>query len=210
MNIWNKLKAKLQRKPRDPKDIWKDDRYVIKHVFTAGGIDYYAFDDQSNMPYERSFQSLVYFNELSENCTKEVMKEFHTEFGKCFQGQKVDLTRLIKIHSVLGDRLYKLPPAPALIERLASVIYFDKNENPTTYDMKYNLEKIARWKKDFPEGSFFLFEPIKTLAPFLKESQMNLSTYLKTWEKLESMTLSDLLSIGSEKMNNTEQNKAVN
>jgi len=149
-NIKRKFPKWCKHNAIPAKDIWNDSEYVINYAFTCGGIDYYCFDDLSNKPYERALQCVTFYTELGENCTKEVMKEFHTALGKCFVGNKIDISQIIKIHSVLGDRLYKLPPAPSIIKRIASVVYFDKNEKPTKYDYDYNLKKIKHWEEHLP------------------------------------------------------------
>lgn len=206
-NIKRKFSKWFKHNEIPAKDIWSDSEYVINYAFTCGGVDYYCFDDLGNKPFERALQCVTFYTELGENCTKEVMKEFHTALGKCFIGNKIDISQVIKIHSVLGDRLYKLPPAPSIIKRIASVVYFDKNEKPTKYDYDYNLKKIKHWEKHLPNDDFFLFQPIKKLIPYLNESDVNISNYLKVWNELENMTLENLLQPQSQKVNNKEANK---
>jgi len=89
------LKRKFSRLLKKQNDIWKDSRYTILY---EPALDCYYFDDVTNMPYERGLQSITFFTELSENCTKEVMKEFHTAMAKCFVGNKIDISVKTPVH----------------------------------------------------------------------------------------------------------------
>jgi hypothetical protein len=61
--------------------------------------------------------------------------------------------------------------------KLASVAYFDKNENPEDYDSKYNEKKIIEWKKNASVEAFFLSQPLKELIPYLNNASENLNAF---------------------------------
>lgn len=202
-NIFRKLTG-----PKAPKSIWKDSPYVIKFAFRACGIDYYMMDDMVNKPYERALTAIDFYNELSMNVDAEYIK-LHTRAVRELLTTKktINVFEIHKLNEQLSERVNMIK-SPNLIYKLASVVYFDKNEDPTKYDFKYNDEKIRRWKREFPGGSFFLQKPIQDLVPFLKESDMNLKTYHETMEKVESIQLENLLSHLSEKASSSVKSKA--
>ncbi len=195
MKFLTNILAKFKGKPKAASDIWKDNEGVINFAFSAGGKDYYCFDDLINKPYKRALAAIDFYRELSMNVDKEYLKLHYAKAKEILSGKAIniqDIIKLTQINEFLGERLFKLGPSPDLIYKLASVVYFDKSENPTNYDFKFNQEKIKGWKKEFPDGSFFLQKPIKTLVPFLNESQESLNTYLQVWAGIESLHLESL------------------
>jgi hypothetical protein len=54
----------------------------------------------------------------------------------------------------LAQRL-KLPKDTELLYKLASVVYFDKEESPEVYDFEYAKKKIAFWKESASLVIFF-------------------------------------------------------
>ncbi len=140
-NIFRKL-----RSPKDPKSIWKDSRYVIEFAFQAGGESYYKFNDLANMPYERAFTSVDFYTEMQMNVDYAYLKQHVKAVREILTKNKINVFDVHKLNEQMAERLDMIRSAN-LMYKLASVVYFDKNENPSVYDAKYNIEKIKRWKK---------------------------------------------------------------
>lgn len=155
--------------------------YVIKEAFTLKGRTFFEMDDQFNLPYERGVICLRYYNEFEQRVTREYLQEHVKAVGEIltFQpGKSIDLVRLGVLNRNLADRLNWILDED-LAYKLASVVYFDANENPATYDTKYNQEKISFWKKEASAQEFFFTEPLLKLIPFLKDLEINLETYFE-------------------------------
>jgi hypothetical protein len=73
---------------------------------------------------------------------------------------------------------------PDIAYRFAAVVFFDKTENPYSYDQAYGMKKIERWKRSESMNDFFLRQPIVKLMPFIQELDQNLLTYGETVRKI--------------------------
>lgn len=192
-SLISNLLSKFRRKPKEPKEIWPDSKYVIKFAFRAGDIDYYCFDDLINLPYERAFCAMDFYKEMDMNCDRQYLQWHQAAIDKILKKNPIDVFEIKKLNDQMRERI-EFIRSPNLIYKMASVVYFDKSESPIVYDAKYNINKIVHWKSCFPGGSFFLLQPIKTLIPFLEESQMNLDTYLQITEAIDQKHSENLLS----------------
>ena len=189
---------------REPK--WLRDwnsKYVIVEAFTMAGNKYYMFDDVFNIPYERGLKALVYYEEFRMRVNKEYLKMHVDAMDKILSDpSKIDIGTIAKLNNQLKERL-ELIVEPDLLYKLASVVFFDKNEKPESYDFNYSKKKIEFWKKNMSTQSFFLETPLVTLIPFLKLSGTNIDTYSTIVEKINDIHLGSLSNIlsKSRKMN---------
>lgn len=185
----------FNRKPKWTLDL--NSKYVIKEAFTMGGRTFYMFDDVFNVPYERGLKSLVYYEEFRMRVTKEYMKMHTDAMDKLLSDpKKIDVSKMAILNKQLKERA-ELIVEPDMLYKLASVVFFDKNEKPWSYEFEYANKKIAFWKKHCSNQDFFLGTPLVTLIPFLKLSETNLDTYSAVVEKVNQIHygfLSDILS----------------
>lgn len=183
---------------REPK--WLQDwqsKYVIQEAFTMGGRTFYMFDDVFNVPYERGLKSLVYYEEFRMRINKEYMGMHIEAMDKILSDpKKIDIGKIAILNKQLKERL-ELIVEPDMLYKLASVVFFDKNEKPWSYEFDYAEKKIKFWKKHSTNHAFFLETPLVKLIPFLKLSETNLDTYSTIVEKVNQIhygCLSDILS----------------
>jgi hypothetical protein len=173
-----------------------DSKHIIKYAFTCGGIDYYQFEDVFNLPYKRALQSLIYYREVSINADVQFLKQHVQAVKNCLtpksKGGIIDLQSVFTLNEQLSQRL-QLPPDTEILYKLASVVYFDKNEKPETYEFDYGAKKIEHWKKHSLVKDFFLQQPILELLPFLRESGENLQTFQQINQKIKSKHLEKVL-----------------
>lgn len=195
MALFNLIKNKIKSLfTKFPKDI----NYPIEECFTIEGITYYRFKDYFNIPYERGLKVVTFYEEARMKITYEYLKEHTEAVEKVLKSNKIDVYKIKSLNDILKERLTWATDTEILY-KLASIVYFDKSENPKTYDFKYNAEKIEFWKKHKSVTDFFLQNPILELMPFLKELEMNLETYSEITKALTQHHSDMVSSILSEK-----------
>ena len=86
---------------------------------------------------------------------------------------------------------------PDIVFKIASVVYFTKDESPWSYDFKYNKKKIEKWKlldlKDF----FFMIR-VQDLIPIGDLSKTDFATYMKMGTEINKRNLANLSTMMSE------------
>jgi hypothetical protein len=163
----------------------------IKHAFTIKGVEYFEFDDAFNVPASRMFAAMSYYQELQMRCTREYLLAHCAAFKNVINSKQIDLTKLMRLNMQMEERL-ELILDHEILYKLASVIYFDKTENPYTFDFKYSLEKMKIWKEE-KAYDFFLLQPLQKYIPLkdlseddLRNSMMVVN--LMTQEHLENIS----------------------
>lgn len=162
--------------------------YVIKEAFTIKGRTFYQMDDVFNLPYERGTACIRIYGEFNMRVDREFLAQHVEAVENLLQfipGKALDIAEVVKLNRQLKDRLNWIMDAD-LAYKLASVVYFDKNEDPTKYDSKYNQEKIAFWKKEASAKEFFFMQPLQELIPFLKEFEPNFQSFLTVMDQLKN------------------------
>lgn len=162
-------------------------KYVIEYAFTSGGTDYYRFNDLFNMPWKRGLEYSHSFEELQMRCDKEYLLAHSKMVNDLFSGEKFSMEEAMKIKAAndqLRQRLNWIV-VPEHAYKLASIVFFDASENPEVYDLKYNQEKIEKWKENDDVEAFFLRQPIRQLFPFLEKLEGNFPTYSRIISKAD-------------------------
>lgn len=175
---------------RKPKFSLQND-HIIKEAFTCGGVVYYQFDDIFNVPFERALTALDFYEELRMRTSRDLLLLHVTAVDE--QLNKGKLTEVAKLNQQLKERL-EFIIEPDLLYKLASVVFFDKNESPYIYDYKYGQDKIKNWKKESEMNAFFLQMPLIKLVPFLADCEIDFQAYSKMVEKLNRVHLENISS----------------
>ena len=195
----------------NPKEFFPDIKHIIMYAFTIGDRHYFRFDDPLNTPYDRALKCLVYWKELDMNCDRVFLKS-HTEAidNMLLKGKFTiaDLMTVKTLNDQLKQRL-ELPKEPDLMYKLASVVFFDQHENPTTYEFKYGENKIRFWKKNTSLTDFFLSMPLKTLIPYLEHAGNNLDMFSRMIEKVTNQQLEKVLPLLSAEQRMTLSNRSI-
>lgn len=165
---------------------------IIKEAFTCGGITYYAYDDIFNVPYERALVALNFYEEVRMRTNKEFLL-LHVKAVEDILNdpKKIKMGEIALLNRQLKERLEWIIEAD-LVYKLASVIFFDKNESSTTYDYKYCNEKIKHWKKHSEMNAFFLQMPVQKLIPFLQDCDIDFQRYSQVVAKMSSAHLENI------------------
>lgn len=179
----------------------------VEVAFTHDGVDYYQFAKAIDTPYDRALFAHLFYRELSMGVDREDLLQFFNATDQILSAPKgkVNLANLYRLQTNMKERINFIVD-PDLLLKLASVVYFDKNEDPYTYDMAYGQVKINKWKKDKKHLAFFLSLPITDVLPFLKQSGIDIETYSMVVEKLKgrhSEFLTSILSVNTTRKENT-------
>lgn len=169
--------------------------HQMKLAFELGGIPYYEFTDSNMAPCERMFAAMDFYNEFNMRCTREYLMAHSTALREQLSGKNgsVDLVNVQKLQIQLEERLeWIFEPESAY--KYASVMFVDENEDPYSYDFKYNKEKIALWKKETP-SSFFLTMPVARLFPPLNISKQDFQDYLNIQKKIGTEHLATIFTM---------------
>lgn len=177
MNIYQKIKRWiLKRISKDPKLVFPDHQYPIEWAFNFGGVDYYKFASEFNIPYERGLKTVVFYEEARMKMDLEYVKKHTQAIDEILMATKINIFEIKALNDQMKERI-NMPFDVALLYKLASIVYFDRHENPKTYDYRYNSKKIARWKEGDLANSFFFQAPLLDLMPFLRDAEKNFQEY---------------------------------
>lgn len=187
--MWNPFKKRILKF----KSLLVEGKYKIIPAFVLGGKQYYQYQDVMNMPAGRGLSALVIYQEFEMKCDKEYLELHIKAVDHLLEGKGGVLTinhlmAIKEIHHNLRERI-NLVALPDHCYKLASVLFFDANENVMYYDPQYNEKKITEWKQNPETLSFFLTQPLKDYLPFSDTSRDNVETYLKVAEKISLTAL---------------------
>jgi hypothetical protein len=172
-------------------NLFRKSKPTLKHefhtqfAFECGGVKYFEFVDKNNLPYQRGLDALTFFQELQNGVTKEYLLDHVKIMSGLLSQTKIDIGKVAVHNNRLSERLNYLV-SKDIIYKIASIAFIDENENPLSYDTKYNETKIQNWK-DNGADAFFLSQPMRRLIPFLKEYGETSVTYLMVVEEIEKL-----------------------
>jgi hypothetical protein len=181
------------------KKYFPEQKHVIEFAFEVAGVKYFRFNDVFTLPYERGLMSIAIYEETRMKCSREYLMEHCSAVSEILRNPKtVDIFRINELNEQMKSRL-ELTMDVDLLYKLASVAFFDKNENPVLYDAEYNVKKIAFWKKHKGVADFFLQKPVAELMPFIRNSNIDLDAYSVLNEKLNELHLGRIRDLNSKK-----------
>jgi hypothetical protein len=161
-------------------------KYRIEYAFSSGGTKYYRYEDIQNLPFERGLVALSMYNEVEMRCDRKFLKKYTDVVAELLREKTIDIYKLNALNEVLQQRL-SLTCDVELMYKLASVVFFDKKENPLVYEQAYAEKKIEKWKKDMSVNAFFLQMPLRELMPFLNNAKIDLDIYSKLNEEINAL-----------------------
>jgi hypothetical protein len=153
---------------RDPKRVFPGQKHVIVPAFELAGVEYYRFDDVFNLPYERGLTALVFYEETRMRCSREYLEKHVEVVRNTLRSNRIDIFKLNQLNEQMGERL-KLSLDVDLLYKLASIVFFDRNENPVLYDAEYCRKKVDFWKKHKGVSDFFFAEAADRIDTLFKE-----------------------------------------
>ena len=177
-----------------------DNKHRVIPAFSLGGVDYWCFDNTHEVPAGRALAALTFYDEMERRVGREYLIEHTKAMDEILSDPKrIRISHIMQLNIHLKERL-NLAPFPEHIYKLASVIFFDKNESLYGYDFDYNEKKIERWKSGGGSLDFFSRTPLNELIPSLKTQGENSQMYsqvVKMISERHHTLLQELKSAGS-------------
>ena len=184
-----KLKIQWVKEPKFP--ILPEHHIVM--AFNDGTEDLFKFTDDFNIPSERGFAALHHYEKLMRRADDKFLKTHTEAIDKIYEAPNVvKIGEAKRLNNDLKERLNMFFP-PNLIWDLASVLFFDKSENPYSYDQVYAEKKIERWKKHKVIYDFFLLQPLQSFIPQSGLSKADLHNILKVANQIDQKHWENLL-----------------
>lgn len=190
MTLINKIKALFGRAKEPAFNMYHPDlASKITFAFECGGKKYYRFGDAESsneiaMPTGRYKFYLAFLQEVELRMSLPTLQKYLAELRKALEGGQgqVKLGRAWELIISMEGRT-KLAFEPATVRRLASVTFFDENEDLSDYDRAYCEKKLAHWDK-YDGLGFFLRTPIKELCGLNGISLTDLTEYMNQMDAI--------------------------
>lgn len=182
-----------------PKTYIVHDRYTIVPAFEWKGVTYSMHEDPMNVCVGRGLWAMKYLDELYMRCSADYLKA-HIAATKAILSDrtKIELGELFKLNDHMEQRVNMLIAVPAHVYKLASVIYFTKDESPFYYDPVANQKKIEAWEKA-DMYDFFCTGHLKNLIPSLGLPERDSVKYSEIAEKINQIHITNLREVLSKK-----------
>lgn len=168
-----------------PKDRWDQ----IEFAFCSGGVNYFKFVAEVNVPFQRAVAARDIFTEELWQINPDFLRGWNNGLiNLLMDKKKKDDKKLYEI-GVMASRLKEqMEMSVSLLRqlKLATVVYFDEHENPLDYQYPYNKQKLNDWMEHNDVQGFFLNLPEYAYLPSLTEYSTNFPTYLQA-ETLQSL-----------------------
>jgi hypothetical protein len=168
-----------------PADRWDQ----IEFAFNSGGTNYFRFVSEVNVPFQRAVAARDIFTEELWQINPDFLRGWNNGLiNLLMDKKKKDDKKLYEI-GVMASRLKEqMDMSVSLLRqlKLATVVYFDEQENPLDYQYPYNKQKLEHWMKHNDVQGFFLNLPEYAYLPSLTEYSTNFPTYLQA-ETLQSL-----------------------
>lgn len=161
----------------------------IVPAFECGSVTYYEFENVFNEPAMRGLSALDIYNDMEKKIDNAQLIQTFEAIRKLLRvkgatgGLEVDIFKVDELCSLSLDKL-KWVVNIALVERLASVLYFDDTEDPREHDMEYGDKKIARWRLEPGLSEMFKKKSLKSFIPWYSISQIDLANYSEVQKKM--------------------------
>ena len=186
------LKKIFQRKP---KAILLDNTFRIVPAFQLKGETYYMHEDPMNTATGRGLTAMQCMEEVLMRCSVSYLNAHIEAMDKIFNNQSsINLPMIMKLNNNMKERVKFLIALPEHVYKMASIVFFTKEESPYKYDVVFNEKKIKDWAETDGMYDFFLQSPLKILMPFLElpEDKNNLKSYLEVQKKINQLHLKEV------------------
>lgn len=140
------------------------------------GRQYYEFVNLVDMPDSRYVHFLNFNREFNMGLDRATITEYIDKIIKANDSD--EKSKIGMLCYMFKDTVNNLTPVESMYN-LASLVYFDKDEDLKVWDHDYNHEKIAAFK-ELPDQAFFftrLFE--RGLSRAMTESPEDIAKYLR-------------------------------
>ena len=191
--VWIKIKHwyALANTWFDTHPTWDIDNPArIIPAFKHGGKQYYQFEDINNMMTGRAFTAVDFYHELSMRITREYLEKHCEAMDKILDGTEIKVMDIAQLHIQMKERLTMILDSE-VVYKIASVVYFTKDESPWSYDYKYNQKKIETGKKCELKDFFFMIR-VNDLITGINLSDQDFETFMKVGNTVNKAHLENI------------------
>lgn len=191
--LYYKFISFFERKPETTEPIEKS--------FQINGVNYYKYKDISKVKNQRALTVNDFYNELSMRCTRDFLIKHCEASNKILNSTSIDIYKLKTLVMQLEERLDMIYETD-LIYKIASVVFFTKDENYLDYDDLLGREKIALFKaqdKEDKNMGFFFGTLFKNLIGSTDMSDKDLQIYMTVGQQITQEHLKTISTILSNK-----------
>jgi hypothetical protein len=151
----------------------------IEPAFKFLSTQYYRFKKEVDVPYGRYKWVSTFLYELELRMDLKTLQAYLDKIKSSLSGEKgkINLSDALTTIAKMESRM-ALHFDVETAKKLASVIYFDENEDLTSYDREKGKEKIQAWSKDLKVMDFFLTKPMRELLGLSDISEQSLADYI--------------------------------
>lgn len=186
------VEAETPKQPRYNGVAPKDRYDQIEYAFTSGGVHYFKFSAEVNIPFQRAIAARDILTEELWQINPDFLKGWVESVLGLVVNETMRPEKKIFEVGMLTTRLKEQLELSFSLTRqmkLASVLFFDEYENPLDYQHPYNQQKIKNWMADNDVPGFFLNLLDYQLMPSLKELEQNFPNFLQaeTAQKLADL-----------------------
>lgn len=164
---------------------------MCEPAFKVGNVQYYRFCKETSMPWGRYMFLQTFLHAQELRIDMDLLKGYIQLMKKAVNGNAkigIDLITVMKVITQLESRC-ELEFEVETTYRLASVMYFDQNEDLYHYDKAYNDNKIATWK-EAKVVDFFYTRPMDELLGLSSSSPEDLRRFIdQQTELLNELTI---------------------
>lgn len=170
----------------------------IEFAFTSGGINYFRFSADVNIPFQRAVAARDILTEELWQITPAVLQSWNEALIALVTNQRTQSDKKLFEIGIMAHRLKEQLSMSFSLTRtmkLASVMYFDEHENPLDYQYPYNQAKMKHWMEHNDIQGFFLSLPETEFMPSLRELSKSFPTFLEAETKRTLNTISHITSV---------------
>jgi hypothetical protein len=155
----------------------------VEYAFSLNGKAYYRFKEDHLMNEMRRFQKILFLTELENGLSHDDLLAYIDKIEEKNNKGLVGDTGVIL--GLLKQRI-QVAKDPDTFYKIASVDYFDEDEELTQYDRKYNVKKIEEFKES-KELPFFLTRPMIDIFPQLESLGSDSKVFLNQLEEMREL-----------------------
>jgi len=171
----------------------------IEPAFKFLSTQYYRFKKDSDTPYGRYKWISTFLHEVELRMDLKTLQGYIDYIKKHISGEKgkINLGEVSVTIAKMETRM-ALHFDVETAKKLASVIYFDEDEDLTTYDRQKGREKMDAWGKDLKVMDFFLTKPMRELLGLNDISETALTDYISQQVEIIKALTSEMPEASSE------------
>jgi hypothetical protein len=177
---WMFIFMQGKKQGRDFHNIYHPDFYdAVEPAFKAAGKQYYRFRKETSIPWGRYMFMQTFLKEQELRMDLKTLHEYVTRMKHAVNGsvaKGIDLITVIKTLTQMESRI-ELAFEVDTTYRLASVMFFDDQEDLYTYDKAHNDKKIQTWK-ECRAVDFFYTMPMSELLGLNNSSPEGLRQFI--------------------------------